>query len=67
MSWWQLTVQTSREDLEKTEDILLQLGALSLTLDDAQDDPIYEPPIGTTPVWPSTSLTGLFEHRTAVR
>ncbi|MBC8210660.1 MAG: 50S ribosomal protein L11 methyltransferase [Gammaproteobacteria bacterium] len=62
MSWWQLTVQTSREDLEKTEDILLQLGALSLTLDDAQDDPIYEPPIGTTPVWPSTSLTGLFEQ-----
>jgi len=66
MSWWQLTVQTSREELDKTEAILLDLGALSLTLDDAQDDPIYEPPIGTTPVWPSTSLTGLFEQTRSI-
>jgi ribosomal protein L11 methyltransferase len=62
MSWWQLSVQTSRAELEQTEQVLLALGALSLTLDDARDDPIYEPPVGTTPVWPTTSLTGLFEQ-----
>lgn len=62
MSWWQLSVQCSRDELEQTEDILLALGALTLTLDDASDQPIYEPPVGTTPTWPETSLTGLFEQ-----
>ncbi|MCK4707897.1 MAG: 50S ribosomal protein L11 methyltransferase [Gammaproteobacteria bacterium] len=62
MSWWQLTIQCSREELESTEDILLEIGALSLTLGDAKDEPIYEPLPGETPVWPSTTLTGLFEQ-----
>ena len=62
MSWWQLTVQCSREQLEQTENTLLELGALSLTIGDAQDEPIYEPLPGDTPVWSLSTVTGLFEQ-----
>lgn len=62
MSWWQLTVTCSRDELELTENTLLALGALSLTLGDAQDEPIYEPLPGDTPLWSKSTVTGLFEQ-----
>ena len=62
MAWWQLSIQCSRDELESTEDSLLELGALSLTLGDAKDAPIYEPLPGETPVWPDTTITGLFDQ-----
>lgn len=62
MPWWQLTVQCSQQELEQTEDILLELGAISLTLSDAHNNPIYEPLPGDTPVWPVLQVTGLFEQ-----
>ena len=62
MSWWQLTVTCSRDELEQTEDILLALGALSLTIGDARDEPIYEPLPGDTPLWSQSTVTGLYEQ-----
>ncbi len=62
MSWWQLSIQCKQDELENTEDSLLELGALSLTLGDSNDEPIYEPMPGDTPVWPNTTITGLFEQ-----
>lgn len=62
MAWWQLTVQCSRAELEQTEDILLELGALTLTIGDAADEPIYEPLPGDTPVWSNSTVTGLFDQ-----
>lgn len=62
MPWWQLTIQCDKQELEQTEDILLQLGAFSLTLSDAHDEPIYEPLPGHTPVWSHSTVTGLFEQ-----
>lgn len=62
MSWWELTVQCSREQLEHTENTLLELGALSLTIGDAQDEPIYEPLPGESPTWSISTVTGLFEQ-----
>ncbi len=66
MPWLQLSVQCSREELENTENIFLQSGALSLTLADAKDEAIYEPLPGEIPVWPSTTLTGLFEQTRSI-
>jgi len=62
MSWWQLTIECTQQEIDTTEDILLSVGALSLTLGDAQDEPIYEPPPGETPFWSHTTITGLFEQ-----
>ena len=36
------------------------LGSLSITYSDAQDDAIYEPPVGQTPLWDSVNVNALF-------
>lgn len=36
-------------------------GALSITLEDQADEPIYEPGLGETPLWQATRVTGLFD------
>lgn len=60
MAWWQLSVQSSAAELEQTEDSLLELGAVAITLSDARDEPLYEPLPGDTPVWQHSIVTGLF-------
>ena len=62
MAWWQISVQCSADELEQTEAHLFSLGAVSITLCDAQDNPIYEPLPGDTPVWQHSIMTGLFEQ-----
>jgi len=61
MAWWQLSVQCTAAELEQTENLLLDLGALSITLADARDQPLYEPLPGNTPVWDESTVTGMFE------
>jgi ribosomal protein L11 methyltransferase len=41
--------------------LLENLGALSVTLGDADDHPILEPPPGHRQLWPQTRITALFE------
>ncbi len=62
MAWQQLTIATHREFAETVEALLEDLGALSVTLMDSADQPIYEPPLNSTPLWQHTSITGLFEE-----
>jgi len=62
MAWWQISIQCGDEELEQTEAHLLSLGAVSITLCDAQDNPIYEPLPGDSPVWQHSIMTGLFEQ-----
>jgi len=62
MAWWQISVQCGDDELEQTEDSLLSLGAVSITLCDAQDNPVYEPLPGETPVWQYSIMTGMFEQ-----
>jgi len=61
MPWIQLTLQIDKSTNEKAEQALLDAGALSVTLKDAEDNPILEPAPGETPLWESVILTGLFE------
>lgn len=59
--WVQLKVHCLATQVEATEDALLSLGALSVTLQDDADQPILEPELGTTPVWDNTLVIGLFD------
>ncbi|HAF87485.1 MAG TPA: 50S ribosomal protein L11 methyltransferase [Legionellales bacterium] len=52
--------QCMQPDAENLSDLLEALGALAVTLTDTFDDPILEPPIGTTPLWPVVSISSLF-------
>jgi ribosomal protein L11 methyltransferase len=61
MNWIELHLQVSDQLVEQTEDLLLGLGALSVTLTDNANEPILEPDLGTQPVWSRTLVTGLFE------
>ena len=64
MSWLQLRLAIAPDQAQQFEDILLGLGAVSVTFMDAEDQPIFEPDLGTTPLWSKTHLLALFEGDT---
>lgn len=61
MSWLQIRLAVTPDNATAHEDRLLAMGAVSVTFMDAEDQPIYEPDLGTTPLWSKTHLLGLFE------
>lgn len=61
MPWIQLTFHTDKQHSEQAEQALLDLGSLSVTLKDAEDQPVLEPLPGETPLWDQIILTGLFD------
>lgn len=61
MPWLQLLIQTDQQHVESLSDLLSEQGALSVTYQDAADQPLFEPPVGETPLWSDTLLTGLFD------
>lgn len=60
VSWLQLHFQTTPAIADSLSQALEAVGALSVSLQDAADQPIYEPPLNTTPLWGKTVVTGLF-------
>lgn len=64
MPWLQLRLAIAPEQAQALEDALLGVGAVSVTFMDAEDQPIFEPDLGTTPLWSNTHLLALFEGDT---
>lgn len=60
MPWLQLIIPAEAARVESISDALLELGAASVTLQDAEDQPVLEPAPGTTPIWSHTRVIGLF-------
>ena len=56
----QLTIDIGSRDPAPFEDALLELGAVSVTLEDAADDPVLEPAPGETPLWPTVLVKAVF-------
>lgn len=61
MPWLQLKAHIAPEHADALEELLLNEGACAITLEDAHDDPVFEPERGTTPLWAHTVLTGLYD------
>ncbi|MBB3167294.1 50S ribosomal protein L11 methyltransferase [Simiduia aestuariiviva] len=61
MPWLQLIIHTDRRHADAIDDALLEVGAVSVTLQDDADQPILEPALGETPLWDATRITGLFD------
>ena len=61
MPFLQLSLEIGAADPQAYEDLLLDVGALSITLQDAGDTPVLEPPPGATPLWPKVRISALFE------
>ncbi len=64
MAWLQLHFQIPAERLERIEAGLERLGAVSVTLRDAEDEPLFEPPPGTLPIWRAVKVDALFPDGT---
>ncbi|MDG1495182.1 MAG: 50S ribosomal protein L11 methyltransferase [Porticoccaceae bacterium] len=64
MQWLQLIVASTRDASSVIEDALLELGAVSVTLEDAADQPILEPGVGETPLWDNCIIKALFADDT---
>lgn len=62
MPWLEFSVEAPKEIAEAIEDFLLEQGAQAVTIQDQFDDAIFEPELGTTPLWPSNTVTGLFDR-----
>ncbi len=59
-AWQKLSLAVPQADVEVCEDALLAAGALSVSLEDLEDNPIFEPAPGQTPLWQQVRISGLF-------
>lgn len=62
MPWQQLRVRATEAGATDVEDLLAELGAVSVTLQDGEDQPVFQIDPGTTPIWDTTEVVGLFEQ-----
>ena len=61
MPWLQLKFATEQAQVDEVSDYMMALGALSITYEDAEDNPILEPLPGETPLWQALIVTALFD------
>jgi len=60
MEWKTLVVETTAEQLDQLETLFWAEGAVSVTVADAEDNPIFEPGPGEIPVWDQVIASALF-------
>ncbi len=63
MTWLQLRFVCDAATAAALAEHLSECGALAVSLDDAEDEPLYEPQPGTTPLWSNTRVSALFPRR----
>ena len=59
MVWTQLVFDCTADEAELLSYYLTELDVQAVTLKDKADQPIYEPVIGSTPLWPTVEVTVL--------
>ncbi len=64
MSWQQLHLQCNKANVELAEALLLEEGAISILLEDAGDEPLFEPLPGESPLWQDVIITAFFDTHT---
>jgi ribosomal protein L11 methyltransferase len=60
MAWLQISVEVGGVLVDVATDLFMDAGALSVTYQDAADEPILEPGLGEHPVWSATRVVALF-------
>ncbi|MFA5984091.1 MAG: 50S ribosomal protein L11 methyltransferase [Methylococcaceae bacterium] len=61
MAWHQVSVITNENTAPELADFFSNLGAVSVTYMDAEDEPVYEPALGETKIWSNTQVIALYE------
>lgn len=65
MAWVQFIFNSSPDAADALSDALSEAGAAAVTFQDNADQPIYEPPVGETPLWSATRVIALFDATTS--
>ncbi len=60
MKWLQIHITVDQAQVDFTETLLSNLGAVSVTLDDAENQDLLEPLPGETPLWNKVIVTGIY-------
>ena len=66
MKWINVKALAAKERIEVLEAWFWKHGALSVTIEDRSDRPIFEPPPGEHPLWNEVSVTGMFESSISI-
>ena len=66
MSWLKLDVDVAFADADEVGDLLLELGAVSVTVSASSEDTVVEPAPGATPLWRRNRLSALLPLDTDV-
>ena len=61
MAWVQISVDVSGDQVDEVSEAFSTIGALSVTVLDAGDEPLLEPAPGETPLWSNTRIIALFD------
>ena len=61
MGWLQVSVEVAGDRVEEVSEAFNTIGALSVTVQDAGDEPLLEPAPGETPLWSNTRIIALFD------
>lgn len=64
MPWLKLKLQVAEAQAQPLTEALEEWGAISVTLEDAADQPMFETHWDKTPLWSQVNVTGLFPERT---
>jgi ribosomal protein L11 methyltransferase len=64
--WQQIICRTQKSDQAALSDALDSAGAVSITYQDAADQPVLEPLPGETPLWDDIIITGLFKADSSI-
>ena len=61
MGWLQISVEVAGDRVDEVSEAFNTIGALSVTVQDAGDEPLLEPAPGETPMWSNTRVIALFD------
>ena len=61
MAWQQIHIQCEKSQVELAEALFMEVGAVSIVLEDAGDQPLFEPLPGESPLWDEVVLTAIFQ------
>ncbi|MGB5718765.1 MAG: 50S ribosomal protein L11 methyltransferase [Gammaproteobacteria bacterium] len=61
MDWLQIAVDVAGDQVGEVSEVFTVMGALSVTVLDAGDEPLLEPAPGETPLWSNTRVIALFD------
>jgi len=64
LRWYKVELAVSRANAIPLEEILVAIGAISISMTNKSKKDIYEPGVGETPLWELINISALFEQKT---